>query len=176
MKISKCEGVYEPEDDSYLMLSIPEVRGKILDVGCGTGIVGIHYLEKGNEVTFIDIDPKAVECTKKNLEFNKLSGDVIVSDLLSSIKGEFDFCLFNPPYLPSDEFNHRDLSGGIIGNETTIKFLNQARDKCKVSYIIESSIAPIDWKETKGLCHEVVGKITYHLEEIRLVRVWKCQQ
>jgi len=58
MKIEKCKGVYEPEDDSYLMLSIPEVKGNILDVGCGTGIVGIHYLEKGNKVTFIDIDPR----------------------------------------------------------------------------------------------------------------------
>jgi len=176
MKIEKCKGVYEPEDDSYLMLSIPEVKGNILDVGCGTGIVGIHYLEKGNKVTFIDIDPRAAECTKRNLELNKLKGEVIISDLLSSVRGEFDYCLFNPPYLPSDQFNHIDLSGGIVGNETTTRFLIQAKEKCKVSYVIESSIAPIDWRNIESLCHEVVGKITYHLEEIRLIRVWRCQQ
>ncbi len=176
MKLQKCQDVYEPEDDSYLMLSIPEVQGKILDMGSGTGIVGMHYLEKGNQVYFVDLDKRAAECTKRNLAANGLYGEVILSDLFSGIRGKFDYCLFNPPYLPSDEGDHLSWTGGRVGNEVIHKFIEQGKNFCAVMYIIESSLAGVNWEQMKDIKAEIKGKITYHLEEIRLVRVTKCQQ
>lgn len=42
-----------------------EVRGKILDIGCGAGRVGLHYQKLGHEVVGIDISKAAVEVSKK---------------------------------------------------------------------------------------------------------------
>jgi len=176
MKLLRCKDVYDPEDDSYLMLSIPDVKGKILDMGSGTGIIGIHYMEKGNKVYFVDINENAVKCTKRNITANGMHGEVILSDLFSGIKGKFDFCLFNPPYLPSGDGNDVSWTGGKIGNEIINKFIEQGKNFCDVMYIIESSLAPVEWRKISDVTAEVRGKITYHLEEIRLVRVTKCRQ
>ncbi len=45
--------------------SSKEVRGKILDIGCGAGRVGLHYQKLGHEVVGIDISKVAVEVSKK---------------------------------------------------------------------------------------------------------------
>jgi len=42
-----------------------EVHGKILDIGCGAGRVGLHYQKLGHEVVGIDISKVAVGVSKK---------------------------------------------------------------------------------------------------------------
>ena len=47
------------------------------------------------------------------------------SDLFSNIKGKFNTIIFNPPYLPEDEFKDKSLDGGKKGYEIIEKFLNK---------------------------------------------------
>jgi len=47
------------------------VRGRLLDVGCGDGRFLRHAKEKGFEVWGIDFDKKSVETVKRNLTYNK---------------------------------------------------------------------------------------------------------
>jgi SAM-dependent methyltransferase len=37
------------------------VRGRVLDLGCGAGRVGVHLQSRGHEVVGIDVSPRAVE-------------------------------------------------------------------------------------------------------------------
>lgn len=48
----------------------------VLDLGCGTGILGISYLEyfPNVEIDFMDIDQSAVDLTKVNLSLNRHQG------------------------------------------------------------------------------------------------------
>ncbi len=77
---------------------------RILEVGCGSGIVSIHAAKEGARVTSVDINPKAVELTKKNAAKMEAPIDaVFLSDLFENVEGRFDRILFNLPYLPVEE-------------------------------------------------------------------------
>ncbi len=125
--------VYEPSEDSFLLaetaLSEIGCSERILEVGCGTGI--ISAVIKANTraiVVGIDINPHAAKCTKEN------GVEVIIGDLLNCIKGRFDIILFNPPYLPTGkrertkDWINAALDGGPDGRKVIKRFLKQAGD------------------------------------------------
>ena len=65
--ITNFEGVYEPAEDSWLMVNhLPEIKGSVLEIGCGAGIISVHLASKGARVTAVDLNPKAVEATRFN--------------------------------------------------------------------------------------------------------------
>ncbi len=108
--------VYEPSDDSFLLMKhSKKLRGSILDVGCGSGIQSLTnaYHNPGNSVTGIDINPKAVECSKYNAKMNAIENSEFgLSDLFEKVpKKIFDGIIFNPPYLPTRK--KEKLKGGI---------------------------------------------------------------
>ncbi|MEM0138804.1 MAG: methyltransferase [Thermoplasmatales archaeon] len=171
MKIERCEGVYDPDDDSYLLANIKEIRGRVLEIGCGSGIVGLSYASRGANVVMTDISRKAVMCAKGNAKRNSINVELLLSDLFESIKGRFDFCLFNPPYIPSGEPDDTSWTGGINGNEITIRFIRKFKEHCNVAFFIESSLSRLDRAMFPNIDFRVVESITYDFEEISLVRV-----
>ncbi|MFT4326426.1 MAG: class I SAM-dependent methyltransferase [Candidatus Woesearchaeota archaeon] len=83
-----------------VLLKYAEVSGKILDLGCGYGVVGITLLleDKTRDLTFVDISDRAIKLTQKNLVYHKLKGTVTKSNVLESVSETFDTILTNPPY------------------------------------------------------------------------------
>lgn len=124
--------VYNPSDDSYLLVDVTEVSPgqSFLEVGSGTGILAIHAAKKGAKVTACDINPRAVECTRRNAAKNNVRIQVITSDLFGGIQGEFDAIAFNPPYLPgkaaSTAWIEKAWTGGEEGGEVATRFLEEA--------------------------------------------------
>jgi len=171
MRIERCKGVYEPEDDSYLLMGIEEIRGSLLEIGCGTGIVGLSYAERGLNVTAIDLSEKAVKCTKKNALDNGVKVNVVRTNLFEGIKGRFDYCIFNPPYLPADPPDDGAWTGGRRGNEIIISFLRAFKQFADVAFYIESSLSPVPREMFGELKLEEVRKITYDFENLKLIRV-----
>ena len=128
--------VYHPREDSFLLkdyLEELELEDKrVLDMGTGSGIIGIEAAKQGAEVIAADINPEAIEAAGNN------AGDVssiefVESDLFENIDGKFDFLLFNPPYLPGKEGvgDEEIWRGGENGIEVTQKFLQDAPDYLK---------------------------------------------
>lgn len=76
--------------------------GKVLDLGCGCGVLGICLAKKLGEgaVTMCDIDPVAVRVARENAEKNGVPGvRVILSNGFESIPdAEYTHILSNPPY------------------------------------------------------------------------------
>ena len=72
---------------------------KVLDIGTGSGILGIAALKLGAEsVTAVDIDPLAVKIAKENAQANGFGEDkfsVLQGDLADKVKGEYDLVLAN---------------------------------------------------------------------------------
>ena len=122
--------MYEPNDDSYLMEKYVKkfASGKILEIGCGSGILMTAALTKNKDITGIDIDDESIiHCKKQGFNVYK-------SDLFSNVKGKFDFIIFNPPYLPEDEHflkrnvrerKNIDLIGGRNGWEIIERFFSE---------------------------------------------------
>lgn len=171
MKIERCSGVYEPEDDSYLLMGVEEIKGRVLEIGCGTGIVGLSYAESGAGVTLVDVSDRAVLCAKRNALTNGISVNVVRTNLFDGIRGRFDYCIFNPPYLPKDPPDDRSWTGGKRGNEVTMKFLREFDKFSKYAFYIESTLSPVNRDMFSTLKFRVVRKIDYEFEELRLVKV-----
>src|SRR3989344_790913 len=74
-------------------------NSKVLDVGCGIGILGIFAAKSFNaDVVMTDINKRAVMLAKKNLELNGVKADIYQGSLYKNIKeNDFDAVLSNPP-------------------------------------------------------------------------------
>lgn len=75
---------------------------RIMDLGCGCGIVGILAAKiTGEENVFMsDADPEAVKVARRNAERNEVGGvRIFLSDGFRSVDASgFDLILSNPPY------------------------------------------------------------------------------
>ena len=84
-----------------------KVHPKILDIGVGSGIIGITAaLEIENSyVLGVDISEKALETAQKNKEILKVSNiKFLKSDLFENVEfREFDMIVSNPPYISLSE-------------------------------------------------------------------------
>ncbi|RFU61388.1 class I SAM-dependent methyltransferase [Peribacillus glennii] len=78
-----------------------EVKGDILDVGCGYGPIGLSVAAAypGTEVQMIDINSRAVELAKENAKTNGISNvSIYESDLFEKVDASrFAAILTNPP-------------------------------------------------------------------------------
>ena len=75
-------------------------KGKLLDLGCGYGPIGIimKRVFPSMEVTMVDINNRALELARENAENNSVKCvDVHQSDGCSNVEGLFDVVLTNPP-------------------------------------------------------------------------------
>lgn len=70
----------------------------VLDVGCGSGILGIASVLLGAERAFgVDIDGTAVKVALENAQLNKVDGsfDAVCGDLTDKVEGKFDIIVAN---------------------------------------------------------------------------------
>lgn len=76
----------------YQNFGVPK---KVLDIGCGTGILSLFWAKLGANVIAVDINPLCVEVTKNNLALNNLSGKVIEGDIKRLLPIKADLVLAN---------------------------------------------------------------------------------
>ena len=121
---------------------------EILDLGCGTGIIGITIaLERPlSKVTLIDQSEYAIQNTKENQTLHQVSNIMIQkSDWFSALdQTRFDVVLSNPPYL---EDNDPHLSQGLE-DEPLDALVSGPTGIEAIQYIIENAknhIKPSGW-------------------------------
>ncbi len=74
---------------------------RVLDMGAGTGIVGLRAAAAGAIVVGVDLNPAAVRCARINALLNHLETRMTVheGDLFGPVGGaRFDIVAFNPPF------------------------------------------------------------------------------
>ncbi len=121
---------------------------EILDLGCGTGIIGITIaLERPlSNVMLIDQSEHAIQNTKENQTFHQVTNVMIQkSDWFSALdQTRFDVILSNPPYL---EDNDPHLSQGLE-DEPLDALVSGPTGIEAIQYIIENAknhIKPSGW-------------------------------
>lgn len=119
LSIASDRDVYPPSEDSELLIDALDVRRgeRVLEIGCGSGVVSIHCALAGAEVVCGDVNPRAVALTRMNAAANGAVLEAVETDVYSNVEGRFDLVLFNLPYLPVEEGEGlaRAWSGGPDG-------------------------------------------------------------
>ncbi len=90
------------DEGSFILINSllsQSVNGKILDLGCGYGPVGItlKYFFQNIELVMSDVNSSCVELALKNSQMNNVNAQVILSDGFNNLENSFDWIVFNPP-------------------------------------------------------------------------------
>jgi len=178
--VERDDDVYPPSDDSILLIGSLDVRGgeRILEIGCGSGIVSMHCAFNGGIVTCGDISKKAVALTKRNMKLNSLDAVVVETNLYSNVQGRFDTIIFNLPYLPVKEEGDLALawSGGENGLGPLPDLISGAYDHILSSgrlVIVVSSLMNQDALETAlgGLEIKVLSELPLFFEKLSVLEI-----
>ena len=101
------------------------LSGRVLDLGCGWGPVGVSLGAANPEAQLVlsDVNERAVALAQKNIRANGLTNaQAVVSDAFSALSGSFDHVVTNPPiragkqaiYAMFDEAHERLTPGGTL--------------------------------------------------------------
>ncbi|VFP78661.1 Ribosomal RNA small subunit methyltransferase C [Candidatus Erwinia haradaeae] len=87
---------------SQLLISTlnKNLNGKVLDVGCGTGVISAFLFSLSPQVhlTLIDVHAAAIVSSRATLLSNCFSGKVYCSNLYSNVNERFHLIISNPPF------------------------------------------------------------------------------
>ncbi|MCU5771931.1 16S rRNA (guanine(1207)-N(2))-methyltransferase RsmC [Erwiniaceae bacterium BAC15a-03b] len=103
---------------SDLLLSTfsPHMRGKVLDIGCGTGVLSTVLASQSPRVRLwlTDVSASAIAASKATLAANQLEGEVFASNVYSDVTGRFDMIISNPPF-------HEGMQTSLDAAQTLIR-------------------------------------------------------
>ncbi|PPC94624.1 MAG: SAM-dependent methyltransferase [Methylotenera sp.] len=102
---------------------------RMVDIGCGAGpgaiLMAMHF--PCAEVIATDINKTALELTQVNAIFAGAHHvQVMYSDILNDVDGQFDVITANPPFLVDKEQRAYRHGGGALGAELSFKMLQAA--------------------------------------------------
>ena len=141
-----------------LLETIENVKGKVLDFGCGYGPIGIYLKKTFNcDVDAIDINKRALNLAKKNAELNKIDINIFESNIYENVTKKYDFIITNPPirvgkkilyeilFKAKDHLNkngelwlviHKDQGAKTLAKDLEKEYKIEIKNKNKGFYII----------------------------------------
>lgn len=144
----------------------------ILDLGCGSGVIGLTLEKKvsTNSVDLVDISKEALEVTHKNCGNLNSKAKLIESDFLEKVTKQYDVIISNPPYIKTDEEiedivkenePHLALYAGSDGLDCYKKILENIRPHLK-----ERSLIAFEIGYTQA--NDIIKLAQIHLDNIKI--------
>lgn len=105
LAVAALPGVFSAgrlDDGTALLLETFDapISGRVLDMGCGAGLIGATLKRRnpGIDLEMVDSNAVAVVASEWTLRESGLSGKVHASDGFSAVSGNFDWIVSNPPF------------------------------------------------------------------------------
>lgn len=104
IQVRSLPGVFshgEFDKGSQLLVdTLPTLKGKVLDFGCGAGVLGsvMKILNPNIEINMCDISALAIASSEATLKANNLQGHVFATDVYSNTDNNYNFIISNPPF------------------------------------------------------------------------------
>lgn len=115
------ESVLIPRFDTEVLVSTVsdyiQPKMKVLDLCTGSGCILISLMKECDEIIGIgsDISKAALKIARKNADKNKVTVELIHSDLFKNITGVYDIIVSNPPYI--NKKDREKLDREVIDHE-----------------------------------------------------------
>lgn len=149
----------------YMEEFFPNQPLKVIDLGCGTGCIGITIKKKKptSDVTLVDISEETLKVTQENATRLNAEVTIIKSDFFTNIKDKFDVVISNPPYIKDNEEiedivknnePHLALYAGSDGLDAYRKILSTIKDHLNNQYLIAFEIGYTQKEEVTNLIRE----------------------
>lgn len=171
-----------------------DLKGKrVLDMGCGSGVISVVAASKGARCLAVDINPASVKAVWVNAHVNGILDNVkaIKSDLFTNLpspagsgEGSYDLMFFNPPYflgIPKNDFE----AGFKGGNNYDVirKFVEDAPKYLSndgIVYLIISDDMELSLLENMvkagGFSFEIVRKVKRFFETFYITKSFMIRQ
>jgi 16S rRNA (guanine1207-N2)-methyltransferase len=77
-----------------------KIKGKVMDFGCGAGVIGIFLKQQNPAINLelVDSSASALESCKASLALNGVEAQLTPSDGLEKAHGRYDWMISNPPF------------------------------------------------------------------------------
>lgn len=148
----------------------------IIDLGCGSGVIGITLDKKlsTTSVDLIDISEKALEIANKNCELLKSKAKILQSNFFENVNKKYDVIISNPPYIKINEEiedivrnnePHIALFAGVDGLDCYRNILNNVKEHLKEKYLIAFEIGYTQANDIKLLIQQVLPEANIEVKK-----------
>lgn len=142
-------------------LSKVEVRGRVVDLGCGSGVLGLVAAKTAPEIDLVAVDDShlAVEAARRTFKANGIQAQTRCADGLAGQRARsLDWVVANPP------FHHRQVAARLFGQAARCLkedggLLLVCRDGLGYKGLLQRGFASVESLNTRGP-----------------YRVWLCRQ
>ena len=159
-QLSEDPVMYVGADSQGLVYSAPRYPvQQLLDLCCGGGIQGLVASRYAQQVTAVDLNPRAIRFARFNAQLNDIRNiQFRLGSLYEPIKGQrFDTILANPPFVPSPSNDLGFRDGGATGEDI-------------LAAIIEGSAAHLT---PNGHVFIVTDLVDIDIYEVKLSQWWQ---
>jgi release factor glutamine methyltransferase len=107
LQVAIDRGVFVPRRRSEFLVrqavAVAQPGAVVVDLCCGSGAIGAALAAVQRiELYAVDLDPVAVQCTRRNIDGRVYQGD-LYDPLPATLQGRIDVLVANAPYVPTDE-------------------------------------------------------------------------
>lgn len=151
---------------NYIEEIFPSNNLKVIDLGTGSGCIGITLKKKNYllDVTLLDISKEALEVAKENATNLQTEVTLIQNDMLENLIDKYDVIISNPPYIKENEEieeivknnePHLALYAGIDGLDCYKKILKEAPNHINDKFLIALEIGESQKEDIIRLAEEI---------------------
>lgn len=118
---------------------------RAVDVGCGSGAGGILIARNCGSVVLADINQQALRFAAINAAINGVENvEIVESDVLRGVQGDYDLIVSNPPYLVDDAARLYRDGGGRFGEGLSVEIARQSTGSRLILYTATAVVDGVD--------------------------------
>ena len=129
---------------------------RIVDVGCGSGVAGIALAKRSigtAPVVLADINDDALLLAGVNAQLASVEAEIVNSDVMRNVSGQFDLVIANPPYLLDDAQRVYRDGGGAYGERLALRIVREAIERLNTMprggrLLLYTGVAIVDGRDT----------------------------